>query len=79
MNGSSILVYDKNLLKQAMFRRGLSFQAIGKKAGVSDNTAKSVVMRGRGQIGSVYKVAKALGFDVKPDDFSAIMKRRKSA
>ena len=77
MNGSSILIYDKKLLKEAMLRRGLTFEALGKLARVHDKTAKSVVMRGRGQRDSILKVAQALGFPVKDDDFSAIMKNGK--
>lgn len=81
MNGSNILRYDSRVLKEAMHRKGFTFLALGKAASVSDKTAKTIVMTGRGQPDKVFLVAKALGFDVKLDDFSAIMKngKRRSA
>lgn len=71
------LAYDSELLEQAMIRSGLSFTGLGKRALVDPKTAKSIIKTGRGQAEKIYAVARALGFDVKRDDFSAIMKQPK--
>jgi hypothetical protein len=67
--------YDEALLQDAFQRRGLSFYALGRMAKVNDKTARAVVMTGRAHPRSIYRVAKALGFRVKPDNLSAIMRR----
>lgn len=69
-------MYDQTLLLEAMLRRGLNFYRLGRLAGVDPKTVKSILLHGKGASKSWYAIAKALGFDVKVNDFSAIMKKR---
>ena len=75
--------YDEILLQTAFTRMGVSFAELAKLAKVADKTAASIVRTGKAHPRNVYKVAKVLGFRVKPDDLSAIMKhgngKRKNA
>lgn len=76
-------MYDTSLFKQATVARGLNYFRLGKLAGVDPKTAKLVVLTGKGNPDSIYKVAAVLGLDVKKFgdgegvqyDFSAILKK----
>lgn len=68
-------MYDTKRLKDAAIRVcALNWSRLGSLAHVDPKTAKTVVLTGKGQPDSIYKVALALGFHVKPTDFSAIMR-----
>lgn len=77
-------MYDENLLQEAMAIRGLSFYQISRATAndstglspVDPKTVKAVVMTGKAKGQSVYRVAKVLGFKVKPNDLTAVIKRR---
>lgn len=79
-------MYDVALFQEAMAVRGLNYYQISKKAKslgfrLDPKTAKKVVTTGLAHPDCVFAVAKALGFKVKRDDLSAVVRRdrRKSA
>lgn len=73
-------MYDTRRLREAAIRvAALNWTRLGKLADVDPKTAKTVVLRGKGQPDSIYKVAAALGFNVTPNDFSDIMPESKKS
>lgn len=77
-------MYDAILLQEAMAVHGLNPYRLSKRAKVDSKTAARVIETGTGNPDSIYKIAKALGFDVKREghgrtavyDLSVIVKRR---